>query len=222
MFSAGILVARCILLKKKKRNIFIFIAHLMIFVHSSVHQNYLHNHLDHHIPKKTDTRDPGSAAEKPIASQTYVPLCSTYIILLINNKSNCLRPNSLDTRSYCCISPISGRTADRCGKQIRSSCRLRTQKDFCTAVPVPKLSPPGIPQLTSSSPLLHSQFSSSDPSSQSIRWSHSFLMSIHCSVVRHENEFSLQTFTAGFFDTKRRKTTFELSSSTFCDDKINC
>lgn len=40
------------------------------------------------------------------------------------------------------------------------------------------------------------QFSSSDPSSQSIRWSHSFLMSIHCSVVRHENEFSLQTFSA--------------------------
>jgi len=40
------------------------------------------------------------------------------------------------------------------------------------------------------------QFSSSDPSSQSIRWSHSLLLSIHCSVVRHENEFSSQTFSA--------------------------
>lgn len=31
--------------------------------------------------RKTDTRDPGSEAEKPIASHTYVPLCSTFIIL---------------------------------------------------------------------------------------------------------------------------------------------
>lgn len=33
------------------------------------------------------------------------------------------------------------------------------------------------------------QFSSSDPSSQSIRLSHRLLLLIHCSVVRHENEF---------------------------------
>lgn len=40
---------------------------------------------------------------------------------------NFLRPNSLDTHNYCYIALISGRTADRCGKRIRSSCTSCTQ-----------------------------------------------------------------------------------------------
>lgn len=54
-----------------------------------------------------------------IAGYTYFGSTWTY--------SNCLHPNSLNIHSYCYILPISGRTVDRSGKRIRSSCRSQIQ-----------------------------------------------------------------------------------------------